>query len=697
MLGPAGVAVSGGNIFVTSPSNYSGAGTIGEYPVTGVSAAATDVDKLTPDVDLEITKTDNSGGSSITGAAGTAFPGHSITYTIVASNTGPSQANGVSVVDTLPSSLVGITYTAVTTGGASGFTASGSGSIDDTNLTLPGGSTITYTVHATVGSSASGTLSNTATLLSTQGAPINASLITGLDEPQAVAVSGGDLYVASAGTIGEYNATTGATINASLITGLGLPFSLVVSGEDLYVADLDGTIGEYNAITGAPINAALVTGQGSPIGIAVSGGDLFVVNSGADGSISEYNATTGATINASLVTGLSDPYGVAVLGGDLFVTNSFYNPSSFYPTGSISEYTTSGVLVNASLVSGIPGPYALTESGGDLFVANYNGGTVGEYTTSGATVNPALISVQYPTNVAVVGSDVFVTSQTAGTVGEYNLGTTSANDTDNIAAATGLEITKTDNLGGSSISGTLGTAVPGTAITYTIVASNSGPSNVTGALIIDTLSGTLTGTTYTAVTTGGASGFTASGSGNIDDTDVDMPPGSTVTYTVHATIASSAAGTLSNAATLTQLAGATTTATDADTLMPQADLEITKTDDWGGSSVTGAIGKAVPGQAIAYTIFVTNVGPSDAAGTSIVDALPSCAYRRDLHGHGNWRCHRLHRRWYRQHRRYRRRHSGRRHRYLHGARHHRAVGHWCIVEHGNRDAGRRSDRHRFRK
>ena len=45
-----------------------------------------------------------------------------------------------------------------------GFTASGTGNIDDADVTLPAGSTITYTVHATIGSSAVGTLSNTATL-----------------------------------------------------------------------------------------------------------------------------------------------------------------------------------------------------------------------------------------------------------------------------------------------------------------------------------------------------------------------------------------------------------------------------------------------------------------------------------------------------------------------------------------------------
>ncbi|HTU24897.1 MAG TPA: PEP-CTERM sorting domain-containing protein [Pirellulales bacterium] len=72
------------------------------------------------------------------------------------------------------------------------------------------------------------------------GQPINASLVTGLYQPTGIAVNGNDLYVVSdpnaplsqfpsntSGVIGEYNATTGATINASLVTGLNDPQGLV--------------------------------------------------------------------------------------------------------------------------------------------------------------------------------------------------------------------------------------------------------------------------------------------------------------------------------------------------------------------------------------------------------------------------------------------------------------------------------------
>jgi hypothetical protein len=105
------------------------------------------------------------------------------------------------------------------------------------------------------------------------------------------------------GTIGEYT-TAGATVNAALVSGLNTPQGLAVSGSDLFVVNLlANTIGEYTT-AGATVNAALVTGLNAPFGIAVSGSDLFVTNFNT-GTIGEYT-TAGATVNAALVTELGD-------------------------------------------------------------------------------------------------------------------------------------------------------------------------------------------------------------------------------------------------------------------------------------------------------------------------------------------------------------------------------------------------------
>ena len=190
------------------------------------------------------------------------------------------------------------------------------------------------------------------------GATVNAALITGpggFADPNFVTVAGSNVYVTneSTGTIGEYT-TGGATVNAALVSGLNSPFGLAVSGSDLWVAN-GGVIGEYDATTGAAVATALVSGFTNPIGVAVFGSDLYVTDAAA-GTIGEFNAFTGAAINASLVSGLNSPVSVAVLGADLFVSNQ--------GAGTIGEYdATTGAVVNAALVTGLSGPSGLTVAG----------------------------------------------------------------------------------------------------------------------------------------------------------------------------------------------------------------------------------------------------------------------------------------------------------------------------------------------
>jgi hypothetical protein len=229
----------------------------------------------------------------------------------------------------------------------------------------------------------------------------------------------------SVGTIGEYNATSGATINSSLVSGLNSPYGIVVSGGNLFVVNSD-RIGEYNASTGATINASLVSGLSGPgygaIGLAEYGGNLFVVQNGSGHArIGEYNATTGATVNASLVTGLNDPIFIAASGGNLFVTQRNANR--------IGEYNaTTGATVNASLVSGLGTPYGIAVSGGNLWVANANANTIGEYNaTTGATINSSLVSgLNNPIGLAEYGGNLFVVNNGGGTIGEYNATTGAA-------------------------------------------------------------------------------------------------------------------------------------------------------------------------------------------------------------------------------------------------------------------------------
>ena len=224
------------------------------------------------------------------------------------------------------------------------------------------------------------------------------------------------------------------------------------------------------------------------------------------------------------------------------------------------------------------------------------GGSV-TYTAS-ATINPAATGTL--SNTATV-------SISAG-VSDPNPGNNSATDSDTLTPAADLAITKTDGVA---------SATPGGSVTYTITASNAGPSHVVGATVADTFPASLTAT-WTCVGAGGGT-CTAAGSGNIADT-VNLPVGGSVTYTASATINPAATGTLSNTATVSISAGVSdpnpgnNSATDSDTLTPAADLAITKTD---------GVASATPGGSVTYTITASNAGPSHVVGATVADTFPA--------------------------------------------------------------------------
>ena len=155
--------------------------------------------------------------------------------------------------------------------------------------------------------------------------------------------------------------------------------------------------------------------------------------------------------------------------------------------------------------------------------------------------------------------------------------------------------------------------------TYSINVINLGPGFVGGASITDAFPTIFTNVSYTATQLGGASGFSASGAANINDT-VMMPSDSKITYKAKGKINPSATGTISNTASVTPPAGLNdpnprnNTATDTDSITIKADLKVTVTD---GKTA------AVPGTKDTYTIVVTNVGPSNIAGAVIQDHFPS--------------------------------------------------------------------------
>ncbi len=181
-----------------------------------------------------------------------------------------------------------------------------------------------------------------------------------------------------------------------------------------------------------------------------------------------------------------------------------------------------------------------------------------------------------------------------------------------------LSVTKTDGAASS---------IPGMAIVYTIVATNIGPGDATGAAAVtvtDNFPAALIGCAWTCIPSAGSS-CTAAGAGNIADS-ADLISGGTATYTASCNIDPAATGTLVNTVTVSSTNAdpnmADNTATDSNTLTPTSDLAISKTD--GAAS-------SVPGTTVTYTIVATNNGPSDSAGT-VTDNFPAAL------SNCNWTC-----------------------------------------------------------
>ena len=269
------------------------------------------------------------------------------------------------------------------------------------------------------------------------------------------------------------------------------------------------------------------------------------------------------TVTANFATGVpSADLRVTVTDGKSAVVAGATNTYTVVVSNAGPSYVTGAVVKDTF-------PAMFT---GVTYTAAETGGATGFFLSGSGNINnsvtmPPGSSITYKAtgklNAAATGtlSDMATVTAPNGTA-DSNLANNSATDSDTITVQADLKVTVND--GKTS-------AVAGTKDTYTIVVTNVGPSKVIGAIIHDTFPATFTGVTYTATQSGGVTGFTASGTGNINNT-LTMPAASSVTYKATGTISASATGSISDTATVTAPSGVTdpntanNSATDTDTL-----------------------------------------------------------------------------------------------------------------------------------
>ena len=157
------------------------------------------------------------------------------------------------------------------------------------------------------------------------------------------------------------------------------------------------------------------------------------------------------------------------------------------------------------------------------------------------------------------------------------------------------------------------TVLPGDEVVYTVRVTNTGPSTATDVTFTDVLPSNLA---YQSGTT--SLGTSVIRSGNQLNANLgSLEQGDVVTVTIRAIVAQGASGRLINTARVSAPLETNLTNNVDDAVIqvtPKIDLAIVKSE---------SADPVKPGDTFFYTLLVTNNGPSNATGVTVIDALPA--------------------------------------------------------------------------
>ncbi|MFN8439186.1 MAG: hypothetical protein U0175_00310 [Caldilineaceae bacterium] len=563
--------------------------------------------------DLSISKNDN----VISYTAG--LP---ITYTIVARNLGPSDAINIIISDTKPAQIGSWTWNCSTqSGGASGCDGIVNSSLNfSDSIALPTGAAITYTVVATTTSSANTVLTNTAsisaTIASTDPVPgnnsatdsDNNSLLSDLsisknDNVTSYTAGLPITYTIVARNLGPSDASnilisdikpiqigtwtwncTAQSVGASGCSGSlnsGTDFSNIVTlpagGAITYTVIATTTSSASTLLTNTAIISASV-GTNDPVSGNNSATDSDSNNLLADLSISKSDNVTG------YIAGLPITY--TIVARNLGPSDNNSVIVSDTKPSQISNWTWNCTTQSAG-TSGCDG--VVNSAGNFTDTLILPAGAAITYTVIATTSVSAITSLTNTANI----------STTAG-ISDPVPSNNSAIDIDTLNRLVDLSLDKSDSADPSGASATL---------TYTLLISNTGPSNATGVLVTDTLPLSVT---FVSANPSQSSGPTPL-VWNLGTVTVNT----TSRITVVVTISPSFTGTITNTAVVSSTILDSNPSNNQDseptTVFVQADLSISKNDN---------VTSYTAGLPLTYTIVARNLGPATASSVIVSDTKP---------------------------------------------------------------------------
>ena len=571
-------------------------------------------------VDIALTKSDNA--DPVTAGSGTG----NLVYTVTATNNGPSDATGVTVTDALIASLpTGWSFESSSASGTTTFSGT-------TGLwtigALANGATETLTITVTVdATAASGTTTNTATVTSvaetdTTAGNDTAMETTTIDQIVDIVVSKSDnnvpivagsgvgnlVYTVTASNSGPSNAT-GVVLQDALLASL--PTGWTLDSSSATAGSLGGagvwTIGSIAA--GATETLTLTITVDSS---AVATTTTNVVN------VTNVNQTESSTGNNtdSEDTPVVREVDIAVTKSDnVDPVTAGSGPDNLVYTITATNNGPSNatsVSVTDAMIASLPVGFTLSSAsgtGGSTFNTGNGIWTIGDLNAGASETLTVTLTVDASAVSGTVTNTVVASSAEPDSVP----GNDTASQDTTIDRQVDIALTKSDNNDPIVAGSGAGNLV------YTLTATNNGPSDASNLEVTDALIAALpTGFAFDLfVATGGTTFDAGTGLWTIGD----LASGDTETLTITLTVdVSAVSGAVSNVATISNLSEVDTdnsndTATEDTTIQRRADIRVTKVDSVDPIVAGSGVGNLV------YTLTASNLGPSDATGLEVTDAL----------------------------------------------------------------------------
>ncbi|WP_343338681.1 hypothetical protein TPELB_08870 [Terrisporobacter petrolearius] len=522
--------------------------------------------------------------------------GELLTYTMVVTNAGPSDALDVTLTDNIPACLLNPEYSV-------GGGAFAPWPLVGINLgTMTPGQVINVQIRGTVDPSCVGSIENTAVVSSPTPDPNptnNTSTVTTEIETSA------DISVVKSG------------LPDPVVAGELLTYTMVVTNAGPSDA-LDVTLTDN-------IPACLLNPEYSVGGGAFAPWPLVGINLGT--------MTPGQVINVQ-IRGTVDPSCVVSIENTAVVSSPTPDPN---PTNNTSTVTTEiETSADISVVkSGLPDPVVAGELLTYTMVVTNAGPSDALDVTLTDNIPACLLNPEYSVgggafapwplvgiNLGTMTPGQVINVQIRGTVDPSCVG--SINNTATVSSPTpdpnptNNTSTVTTEIETSADISVVKSALPnpvvaGELLTYTMVVTNAGPSNAQNVSLADTIPACLLSPEYSV--NGGIFAQWPVGGIILGN----MTVGEVITVEIRGTINSECTGSITNIATVSSLTpdpnpanNTSTTITKVNTL---ADISVVK------SALPNPV---EPGELLTYTIVVTNAGPSNAQSVTLTDNISTC-------------------------------------------------------------------------